>query len=493
MSCNWIEHWAGAMQGTGPMHVASMDTASGTVIDGPEIVDIAEFSHQASRMSPDRKAVILRTARDCFSVLDLPSLRVRGSLKRPGDSTSFPSPSPEWHSWAWNGTVIVLVWMSSDGQNGTRLAVYDAATCKMTRRVVIPVPAKLKGIGDLWTVSALAPDTKTVAVSLFDQHSDHSVMRVVILDIAQDMQPVVHNITNITCIQDLSVPELTFSPSGKFLAITLEPDWAGNEEETGPGVAYVLEIAVPAAGTKRQRGPMSSGRAVIWCAAEACALVAQRVIDSFTDDCFCRVPVVTATTQYTDPEEDFENGLDSKFGMGGGFGRGFGYGGMGYFDDEEEDEDTDAFHSMLFGQSHKKTLDRGFASPCGSMIIALATTSVKTQVEHWQIDSGDFGCTPKIVHRLTLPSQMYVHEGFAVAWHPTLQHRLIYALAVNDKVLLIDGRKHRVIRSWGLGVLGSMGRFLRAGGDVMKWSPDGTTLAVLSASKWVHLFKTDVI
>ena len=140
-----------------------------------------------------------------------------------------------------HGTAIVLVWRSSNGPDGP--AGYSPQCADMQRQFAeckISVPAKLKGRGDLWIVGALAPDAQTIAVGLFDQHGDQSLMRVVVLDITQDKGPIIYTITG---IQDVSVPELSFSLSGKFLAITLEPEWNGDEDSTGPGLAYVLEAA----------------------------------------------------------------------------------------------------------------------------------------------------------------------------------------------------------------------------------------------------------
>ena len=310
-------------------------------------------------------------------------------------------------------------------------------------------------------------------------------MRVVVLDITQDKGPIIHCITG---IQEVSVPELSFSLSGKFLAITLEPEWNGDEDSTGPGLAFVLEAAKPTG----SRWTLNSGRTVLWSSADIFAPVSQRTVLSVQDGVLCRIPAITANTDYTDPDND-------DLGSGSGMEPDFGYG-----CDSDEDEEIDALRSKLirqahqFGQSHrvgrphKRTLDKGSISPCGSLVIALVCTSAKTQVEHWQIGGPELSCTADIVQPLTLPSQMYVNDGFSVAWHPTLQSRLIYALAVERMVLLIDGQKHRVIRSWSQ--LGSLGRFLRGRGhDAMSWSPDGTRLAVLTARKRLFVFQADVI
>ena len=130
----------------------------------------------------------------------------------------------------------------------------------------IPVPAKLKDRGDLWIVGALAPDAQTIAVSLFDQHGDQSLMRVVVLDITQENGPIIHTITG---IQEVSVPELSFSLSGKFLAVTLEPEWNGDEDSTGPGLAVCPGSGQPyrvvGASQLRQGRPVVLGRRLGTC------------------------------------------------------------------------------------------------------------------------------------------------------------------------------------------------------------------------------------
>ena len=205
---------------------------------------------------------------------------------------------------------------------------------------------------------------------------------------------------------------------------------------------------------------------------------------------------MTPTTAYHDfgdsgeGEYNFASGHQGGIGLDSAFGMSYGSG-MGFFGDDEEDEDTDAFYCMLFGQSHRKTLDCGSISPCGSLMVALFTTEAKTQVEHWPMQvTKSAGCNagPEIVHRLTLPSQKHDTSGFSVAWHPILRKELMYALAVGiNAFFIISGRTHKVIIALPMDGQCPPKEVMQAGehDQSMQWSPDGIKLAVPTSKSMV--------
>lgn len=250
-------------------------------------------------------------------------------------------------------------------------------------------------------------------------------------------------------------------------------------------------------------GPFTAGRSVVWAPIKSkniCVFPKQRRIvtikDDFMQSTTRSIPVMTPTTAYEDfgdygeGEYNFVSGHRGGMGLESAFGMSYGSG-MGFFGDDEEDQDSDAFHSMLFGQSHKITLDCGSISPCGSLMVALSTTEAKTQVEHWPLQvNKSAGCTtgPEVVHRLTLPSQKYDTSGFAVAWHPIMRRELMYALAVGiDAFFIISGRTHKVIFALPMDGQCPPNRVMQAGehDQSMHWSPDGNKLAVTTSKSMV--------
>ncbi|KAK9831568.1 hypothetical protein WJX74_000312 [Apatococcus lobatus] len=437
-----------------------------------------------------------------FSVLELPSLNVRGLLKAPFRNKSgnpLSDPKPVWQRWTAQGSSITILWTSANAYKGPHVAVYNSTSCKLLRHFEVPLPAEMMGQGCPWVASALAPCTTKLAVSLFNQHSSQDMLRVAFSDLSTDAPPFLHDITD---IEEGSAPELSFAPSGKVLAIILEPEWKGHEDLTGPYMAYVLRNTA----SKSCHGPFTAGRAVFWAPGrckDICIFPKERRIvtlhASLAKSTSRSLPVVTPTTAYQDIGDygeggyNFASGYAMDLSLGSAYGMGLSYGsGMGLFGDEE-DEDTDAFHSMCFGQSHKKTLDCGSMSPCGSLMVALSSTEAKAQVEHWPVDvhihqKSKSGA--EIVHRLTLPSQKYDTTGFSVAWHPTLQKELMYALAVGiDALFIISGSTHRVIFALPTDGNCPPSRLMRAGehSQALSWSPDGAKLAIPTSKSMVIL------
>ena len=489
------------MQASSPNQLFSMDTSSGILTPGPIIMSSPQNLQEAGLLSPDGKAVMLMTEHSAFSVLELPSLNVRGLLTAPSrgkTKKNLPGPKIAWQRWTTNGSSITLLWLAGNPHKYPQVAVYSSSTCQLLRQFQVPLPVEMRGQDCLWTASALAPCTTKMAVSLFDQHGPQDLLRVAFLDLTKDASPFVHDIMD---IEEGSVPELSFSPSGQVLVVTLEPEWKGHEELTGPYSAYVLQ----ATSSRACLGPFTAGRAVIWAqgtSKDICVFPRERRVvtlhadlNKSTTRC---IPVVTPTTAYQDFEDDGEGEYNFVSGHQGGMGFesafGMSYGsGMGFFGDEDEDEDTDAFHSMLFGQSHKKTLDCGSISPCGSLMVALSSTEAKTQVEHWPIDvhaSSASSSRTAVVHRLTLPSQKHDTTGFSVAWYPALTQELMYALAVGiDSFFVISGRTNKVIYALVLDDSCPPSREMQAGeqSQALQWSPDGAKLAISTSKSVVIL------
>ena len=158
-----------------------MDTSSHSLTEGALVKGGLHRVHDSSLQSPDATAIPLQTHINVYSVLDLPSLRVRGSLSSPLSPKTFSNPIPTWHAWTTAGWTITLVWTSDSSSQGVQVTCSDAVTCQALRRTSIALCPGMSYGNNLHTTCALVPNSQRLAVSLFDEHGPLGRLRVALL------------------------------------------------------------------------------------------------------------------------------------------------------------------------------------------------------------------------------------------------------------------------------------------------------------------------
>ena len=93
-----------------PRQLFSLDTRSGTLTEGPMLKSNLHSLHSASLLSPNGDATMLMTGSTIYSVLELPSLNLRGRLTPPS-AESYPlDPVPIWQAWTCRGFNMAILW-----------------------------------------------------------------------------------------------------------------------------------------------------------------------------------------------------------------------------------------------------------------------------------------------------------------------------------------------------------------------------------------------
>ena len=212
------------LQKCGQQQLISLDTSSGALTEGPLVKGGLYKVHDPNLQSPGATAILLQTHRNVYSIVDLSSLHVRGSLSRPLSLQTVPNPYPTWQAWTTAGLTITLVWTSDSRKTGTQVTVMDAATCQILRRTSIAFCPGMGRSNDLHITCALASDTQRLAVALFDQRGPRCWLRVAFVSLIHGVHLIMHDIEGIDA---LCLPQLTASPSGAFLAVMLRPLYQG--------------------------------------------------------------------------------------------------------------------------------------------------------------------------------------------------------------------------------------------------------------------------
>lgn len=460
----------------GPKQVFSMDTGSGMLTEGPVYHRNLHRLRPASMFSPDGNAILLRSNPSIYTILELPSLAVRGSLRPPSLDKCISKPDAIWEDWTSYGSSIAVLWTNAEKHLNPQAAVYGAATSKLLRNTRILVSAKMKVLSSIKPDAVQAKYDGKMAISLDYEHSRRHVACFALVDLTRNEPPIVHDIV---IRQGPYAPDIFPSPSGDFLAITVDREWCLDEEETGPDHTFLL----PSTGTGARLGPFAVGRTPIWVPSTSrniCIFPGQRNILHLNETRLQYMPAARS------PSTHEAQGPD-EFGDENG---------MGIPDSSDEDCCSDY---MAGDPPSRTTVDGGLISPCGSLKVAVSTTDIEGQIEHWPLDSADESRAdggPKCVPGLPLPSfaNVYMRSSIAVPWHPTLQSELVYALAAGQgTIYLIDGRMHWVRHAWtfcnAFPIRYSPLSAQKA--QTMEWSPDGTRLAV-KGSEAIFIVQADV-
>ena len=460
-----------------PKQLSSLDTGSGIVTEGPVYNQNLHRLGPASILSPDQTAILLMSDPSTCTILELPSLAVRGMLNPHALERPLQDPDPTWAAWVSPGSNIAVLWTTSQTHKDPQVAVYDAHTCKILRNTRIPVSARMDTQTGVRPEAVQAACANKMALSLEYWDGSRHMVRIALLDLTRDEDPFVHDFE---ISQGPYSPDIFPSPSGNFLAITMNVDEGLDGVGMGPDRTFI----VGSMGRQACVGPFAFARTPIWAPSTSqniCVFPGQRTVLHLDADStqLQRVPTVTASS----PHQAYGQ-VESGFGV------------HSRFFPSSEDEDEENLDYITCDRPSRTTVDGGFISPCGLLMVALSTTERTAQIEHWPLDSPDdsnFDSGPSIVQDLVLPrfTSVFVPAGFAVSWHPTLQRDLIYALAVgSDTIYLIDGRRHNIRLAWTFHD-SFPSRSPMGWHGPMKWSPDGIRLAI-KGSESIFVMQTDV-